>query len=154
MESILIYLIKSSAILSLFYITHYLFLKKETLFMFNRIYLLFGLLVSTILPLVYITKTITLKISTKETVTVDPINTLETHTTFFSWSSFLLLMYTLGVALFIYRLIIEGRQLRGIIKKGQAESYEEYTYIVSNKSISPFSFFKWIVYNPELHYDN
>lgn len=121
--------------------------------MFNRIYFLFGLLVSTILPLVYITKTITLKISIQETATGDAIKTIETHT-FFSWSSFLLLMYTLGVALFIYRLIIEGRQLRGIIKKGQAESYEEYTYIVSDKSISPFSFFKWIVYNPELHSDN
>ncbi len=122
--------------------------------MFNRIFLLSGLLISTILPLVYITKTITLKISTQDTSAEEVINTLEAHSTFFSWASFLLLMYTLGVALFVYRLIIEGRQLRGIIKKGHAENYKEYTYIVSDKSISPFSFFKWIVYNPALHADN
>lgn len=122
--------------------------------MFNRIFLLSGLLISTILPLVYITKTITLKISTQDTSAGEVINTLEAHSTFFSWASFLLLMYTLGVALFVYRLIIEGRQLRGIIKKGHAENYKEYTYIVSDKSISPFSFFKWIVYNPALHADN
>ncbi len=52
-------LIKSSAILGLFYIFYRLFLEKETFFQANRIFLNAGLLCSLILPWVIIPKYIT-----------------------------------------------------------------------------------------------
>lgn len=118
--------------------------------MFNRIFLLSGLILSTILPLVYITKTISLQITPNKASSAI-INTLESNSFLLKWPSILLMIYLLGIILFIYRLTKEGLQLRSMIKNGKTEDHKTYVHIKSNESISPFSFFKWIVYNPNLH---
>ena len=56
MEAFIEYILKASGILTVFYLTYHLFLKKETFFKVNRHYLLSGLLIAFILPLLTITK--------------------------------------------------------------------------------------------------
>ncbi len=58
MESYLIYFAKVNGLLILFYLMYVLFLKKETFFTSNRWYLIAGLVLSLILPLMTFTKTI------------------------------------------------------------------------------------------------
>lgn len=151
MESFLIYLLKCAGILTLFYGVYQLLLKKETFFFFNRLFLFTGIIISTILPLIYVTKTVILKLASQHSsinfarATVDQswnLNYLYSSITF---------IYICGALLFFYRLIKEMRHLRELIISGTKKADNNTLYISSAKNISPFSFFRWIVYNPNLH---
>ena len=58
MENLLIYLLKSAGLLSLFYILYILLLKNDTSFTANRKFLIGGILASLVLPAIYFTKTV------------------------------------------------------------------------------------------------
>ena len=70
---------------------------------------------------------------------------------FISWTVLLSFVYFLGVILFLYRLALEVFKLHGIIKNGISDNKRDFLFIKSDDKISPFSFFKWIVYNPSLY---
>ena len=69
METFLVYLLKSSGIIALFLLFYLLFLRRETFFRTNRIYLLTGLGFAIIVPFLIFTKTVWLP-----SVTIDQIN--------------------------------------------------------------------------------
>ncbi|WP_166435219.1 hypothetical protein [Christiangramia sabulilitoris] len=56
MESLLIYLIKASALIAIFFLSYFTLLKKETSFLLNRKFLAAGILTSMVLPSIYFTK--------------------------------------------------------------------------------------------------
>src|SRR5690606_9444091 len=58
METFFTYFIKVSVLVSLFYLSYSLLLKKETFFGKNRWFLLLGLVSSLFIPLISITKTV------------------------------------------------------------------------------------------------
>ena len=58
MEDLLIYFLKANGLIILFYLMYVLFLRKETFFVSNRWYLISGLALSLILPLITFTKII------------------------------------------------------------------------------------------------
>ena len=58
MENLLIYFLKANGLIILFYLMYVLFLRKETFFVSNRWYLISGLILSLILPLITFTKII------------------------------------------------------------------------------------------------
>jgi hypothetical protein len=55
------YLIKASIVLAIFYICYYIFLRKETFFNQNRWFLLSGLIIASIFPLVVIPVHVTIE---------------------------------------------------------------------------------------------
>src|SRR6188508_2316424 len=55
METLFIYIAKSSGLIAMFYIAYYFLLRKETFFTANRWFLLAGLLTSVILPWIVFT---------------------------------------------------------------------------------------------------
>ena len=151
MESFLIYLLKSGGVLILFYGVYQLLLKKETFFFFNRIFLFTGIIISTILPLIHVTKTVILKLASQHSVT-----NIATTTVNQSWHlnyayACITFIYTFGAMLFFYRLFKEIKHLRKLIISGTKNANKNNLYITTDKNISPFSFFRWIVYNPNLH---
>lgn len=60
MENLIYFLLKSSGILLLFYGCYYVFLRKETFFMKNRLFFLTGIILSLSLPWISITETVLL----------------------------------------------------------------------------------------------
>ena len=58
METLFIFIAKSSGLLALFYLAYYFLLRKETFFNSNRWFLLAGLITSVVLPLLVYTKVI------------------------------------------------------------------------------------------------
>ena len=54
----MLYFIKANGLIILFYLMYVLFLRKETFFVANRLYLISGLILSLSLPLITFTKTI------------------------------------------------------------------------------------------------
>lgn len=58
MENLLIYFLKANGLIILFYLMYVVFLRKETFFVSNRWYMIIGLILSLVLPLITFTKTI------------------------------------------------------------------------------------------------
>jgi hypothetical protein len=63
-------------------------------------------------------------------------------------TDYLSIIYFLGVLCFTIRFIIQLTSLSLIIFKNKKEKNGYYTYIKTKKNVSPFSFFNWIVFNP------
>ena len=82
METLLIYLLKVSGILALFYVAYQVFLKRETFFSVNRHFLIAGILTALLLPFVTITNYVEiaatpLNFVTKETAMVKAAATVQ-----------------------------------------------------------------------------
>ena len=149
------YLLKSSAVIFIFYACYKVFLQRDTFFNSNRWFLLLGLLIASCIPLivipVYVEYTpIQLPNFIGTTVSENPI-TLQEET--FNLIDLLPNIYLLGLVFFLVKLIIELLSLNRILKTGTIQSFQNFKLIETTKQVAPFSFFNCIVYNPT-HFNN
>ena len=148
------YLLKSGGILSLFYIVYGLLLKKDTLFNLNRSYLLIGILAAVTLPIIQFTNITIQEVSALRSIPTDsPFNFSDTKeaNSLISIENLLIYTYLFGVAVFLSKFIYQCATLFILLKKHPSKKVDNYRLIEVFESISPFSFFNIIVYNPSLH---
>ncbi|PNW27111.1 M56 family metallopeptidase [Formosa algae] len=141
------YFLKASAVITIFYVVYIFWLQKETFFDSNRWFLLAGLVVSAILPLIIIPIYIDRAPITYQFTTTSTVN-VSTAQTSFSWLELGTILYSLGVLFFLIKFIIELFSLKIFISKLNINKQHGYSMAVTTNEISPFSFFKYIVYNP------
>jgi len=145
------YLLKSGTVVTIFYICYKIFLQKETFFQSNRYFLITGIIVSTLIPLLIIPIYIT--IEPQETswifnqITTTNIDNTDSS---FNWIQLSTMIYFLGISLFGLRLCIQFFSLASLILRNKKYRSGKYIHVIVKDDISPFSFFNWIVYNPEL----
>lgn len=151
METFLIYLLKSSGLLLLFYGTYQLFLIKETLFNFNRWFLISGLTISMILPIIYFEKTVLLEIAPIINNTLGAEYAPPSNISKWSWPILSLIIYLLGICVFTTKFISQFFSVQKFISHGNKEYVGNCIYVKTTKNIQPFSFFNYIVYNPTNH---
>lgn len=151
MESVIIYLSKSAGILFLFLGCYQLFLRKETLFNSNRWFLLSGVIVALILPLTYYTEIVSVPTDIVGMDVENPQKAQPLAASSFSWSFIIFSIYMLGTLFFVVKLVIELYTVFGYIKNGSRTTKGDYIHIWSTEQIKPFSFFKFIIYNPDSH---
>ena len=152
MENMLIYFAKVNGLLILFYFVYVLFLRKETFFTSNRWYLVLGLLLSVVLPLLTFTKTVYIEpepivYATELPVlkpTFEPIVVEEAP---FDWSLVFLVFYSAIATLFFIKILIEIGSFFKRIKNQNKQKVGKYTLVLSNSIENPFSFFSYIVIN-------
>lgn len=153
METLLEYLIKSSAVLTLFYLCFKTLLSKETYFTAKRVYLLLGLLTSLLIPFVVIKNYVTV-VSSSFVWNDGPVN-LSSLTTpqspIWDWGMMLIQIYFTGVFLMFLRLIYQSFTVFKLINSGRKNKINGYTHVHVDHKILPFSFFKYIVFNPSNH---
>ncbi len=153
MEAIIFYLLKSAGIVAIFYICFHLFLKKETFFTINRHYLLGGILASILLPLVVFTKYV--YVEPVETFYPDWLfNDIPVASSFenaepFNWLQFSVYAYLTGVLVFGMRFAIQLISLFKLFKTHTIKKKDGFNLVEINSNMSPFSFFNYLVYNPE-----
>lgn len=153
MNEFSIYLLKVSASMSLFYIVYWLFMRKETFFRMNRIYLLTALIISLILPILTVKYTVItseqlpdanllagLTTDTEENINILPI--------------LLLRIYYIGVILFFIRIFWQFAVLLSIMLKSGIKKAEGTRIVYNTKFQMPFSFMNMIFINPENIRDN
>tara|TARA_R110002094_G_scaffold179507_3_gene158232 strand:+ start:1599 stop:3242 length:1644 start_codon:yes stop_codon:yes gene_type:complete len=142
------YLLKVSAVVAIFYVSYKLFLQRDTFFEQNRWFLLLGLMTSFLVPFfvipVYIEYTPVATPIMYGEIPLDIENAKES----FNILDYFQIIYVLGVIGFLCRFLIQLTSLWFVIFKNKSKKQECYTYIKTNKNIAPFSFFNWIVYNP------
>ncbi|MBU2997735.1 M56 family metallopeptidase [Cellulophaga baltica] len=152
MEAFLIYLLKSSGILFIFWLIFTSILKKDTLFKTHRLYLLGGIIISTFLPFLEFTKSVIIS-SPQNLIFHEVKNSISSNDSIFiiNWPLILFTIYTLGVVFFSVRLLIQFISLKKILNKCITTKDGGYTIAQTNEDINPFSFFNTIVINPELY---
>jgi len=148
-------LLKSSAILLIFYVFYRILLSKETFYIFNRVFLLFGVILSVVIPFVSIPiyKNIRMDFySFEASSSIDKNNlsfeVVDNHIDYFQYPIFKIIY--LGVIIFfIVRFIISIIKILISLKRFPKVEFENYNLVETQDDILPFSFFKTIVINPE-----
>lgn len=153
-----IYLLKSVTVLSIFYVVYYFFLRKDTLFTAKRHYLLSGILASLFLPFLEFTKTIyrelrVLEMSPFSEVIPSTAQAITQQQEAFTinWWQVALVVYAIGVLIMGGRLLFQIFSLLKLIRTYPSEKINQVNFVRIDENISPFSFFKYIIYNPSLH---
>ncbi len=151
------YILKVTLISSIIYLFYKLFLENDTFFQSIRAYFVVGIVLSFLLPLLIIPIYIEVEsVVTPEMIKVSNFAELD-HLTqetipllkkqFIDWLLVLQYVYFIGIAIFTLKFIIELISLIRLIKISDKNKIGNYYFIEINNNISPFSFFKYIVYN-------
>ncbi|WP_303922607.1 M56 family metallopeptidase [Draconibacterium sediminis] len=159
MNNLINFIIESGISLSLLALIYVLFLRKETFFRLNRLFLLFSILFSVILPFLHF-RVYAPQSNMLAEVTVTPYrNVLEAVTIYgqdlsgamvnsISSSKIIILIYLLGLIFFLGRMIFRIIQILMIISKNEMQHIDNYRFVLVDKEISPFSFLGYIFINP------
>jgi len=154
MEALILYFIKANGLLLVFYLAYYFLLRKETFFSQNRWFLLSGLIVSVVLPMITFTKTIwveptpVLYQSTSNDSIPYIIENRVVHESI-DWNAILLNIYLTIAVVFAIRIIAELVSFFKILKYGKRVKSDKITLIDNESNRNPFSFFNYIVYNSQ-----
>jgi hypothetical protein len=160
MEALLIYILKSSALLALFLSAYYLLLKKETFFRTNRWFLISGVIASLALPLYFIKKVVWVQrpqavpeyTDAVSNVMIDNATTImELPEPAVDWISIIGMVYVAIIALLLLKVGIEFLSLYRLLRNQTIERKKNLALIDINKDVAPFSFFNYIVYNSRLY---
>ncbi len=153
-----IHLLKSVTVLSIFYIVYFLFLRKDTLFRIKRHYLLGGIITSIVVPFIEFTKTTYLPaLVNHDPQLLDNSQIYEevilpsSEVVLIDWWFIALIVYALGAIFFMTNLLIQLFSLLKLIRLYPSAKRGNYRFVKVSEAISPFSFFRYIVYNPSLH---
>lgn len=150
----LLYLAKSSLVLLLFYLVYIVFLRKETHFVLNRYFLLLGLVIAIVLPILYIPVTTNVVFETNiqqvsETVSMTVHN--QENSVKQDYYSVLLTIYFVGVFVMFVLFVSQLFSVLKLIVRQPINKKGKYNFVETHKNILPFSFFNYIVYNPSNH---
>jgi beta-lactamase regulating signal transducer with metallopeptidase domain len=158
METIFIYLLKSSGLLALFFLADYFLLRKETFFDGNRWFLLSGLITSLLLPIFFIKKVIYIErpkytmddliaFSNQHPVVQNNVSAVEA----FDWMQFIWVSYGIIALVLLFKIVFSFVSLYRMLFQQQIIKKENFKLINLNQNIAPFSFFNYIVLNPNLY---
>lgn len=153
METLLTYLLKSAALLSIFYLVYLLLLKNQTSFTENRKFLLGGIIASVVLPAVYFTRKVFVEANNLSMGEI-PISTNATSEGLAPyWGTWEIvgIIYILVSAFFLIKIAVQLFNIYLLIRKSNISSVEGFSFIKTEAALNPFSFFKFIVYNPAAH---
>ncbi|WP_298426254.1 M56 family metallopeptidase [uncultured Kordia sp.] len=155
MDELTLYFVKSSGVLLLFLSLYYVWLRKDTFFHGNRFFLLAGMIISLVLPFLVITKYVEIPF-VEETLGSNMFVYTETGNEviapIFSWTDILMYTYVAGVLFFLSKFLIELASLCKLLWTSTVTKRDgQFIYIETATSFTPFSFFNYIVYNPELY---
>jgi TonB-dependent SusC/RagA subfamily outer membrane receptor len=151
----MVYLIKVSAILFIFYACYKFFLERETFFESNRWFLLVGLIMAFCIPLVtipiYVTKLAPETTGMVITDGLQAVSSTQAENSFLT--EILIPLYLIGVVIFTLKFCLHVASLLHLIIKNEKFRSDQYTHVKIRVNISPFSFFNFIVYNPNQYND-
>jgi hypothetical protein len=160
METLISFLVKSSAGIILFYLVYWFFLRKETYHNANRWFLLATLFTSVLLPLFPVHYTLLMEQGHKTNLFVAIPDTFkhipvvagqEPVARTFNWQQAVLLVYFTGAAIFLLRLLTQTIILFQLMIKYRIKSLEGIRIVENEKYGLPFSFFNVVFINPKFH---
>ena len=152
MEAFALYLFKSVVWLAGFTLVFMLFLRNERFFVLNRIYLLGGILISFIFPLISIHYTVEIPLVRDFQIGNAIAGNIQNqgHKLIPDFKQILLVFYVSGV-LFVLSLILkQGTGVLRAIRKSEIISFHTAKLIKTPEYTSAFSFFDYVFVNPSV----
>lgn len=153
MEAVFIYIAKSAVLMLLFYCVYFFLLRRETFFNSNRWFLLSGLIISSILPILSYTKVIWIDVAPNlnSNIQSELLSIQEKQSSDINWSFIILGLYAIGFLIFLLKLAVDFYSLNSIIKGKKVKQQADFKFIDTEENIAPFSYFEYIVYNSSLY---
>ncbi len=160
MDNLILYLAKSSLGIALFYSTYWLFLRKQTLFNANRLFLLLGITIPLILPFFEIQYSATtfnqgalytFEQLDKTFKSLPTETSSESLTESLNWINIATIIYITGIAIFFLRLLWQTIELIILIQKKGIQKRAGLRIVENKKYGLPFSFINIIFINPKFH---
>ena len=165
MEFLINYIVESSISLTLLTTVYVLFLRKETFFRQNRIFLLASILFSVLLPLIKLPAISSATPVMLSEVAVLPFRNLLSTITIYGKSvssgfehvvtsiSMFGYIYILGVMLFFIRLAVRITQVVYLLLQNRIQYRGGYKLIVVDRPFSPFSFLNYVFVSSSMKND-
>jgi TonB family protein len=152
MEAFALYLLKSVAWLTGFTLVFILFLRNERFFVINRIYLLAGILISFLFPLISIHYTVILPVL--RTIPTENEVALKIQSSSGSIRQFLevmlLFLYVIGIIVVLTIRLRQGRSVLRAIRRSEIIKIHPAKLIRTTDYTSAFSFFSYVFVNPSI----
>jgi BlaR1 peptidase M56 len=156
METFLIYLLKSSALMAAFYLLYHFLVQKETFFNSSRWFLLAGLFTSALMPLFFIERIVFIE---KQPININNVSHIVNDINpenfpvdnSFNWFEILNMAYFIVVFILLSIIVANVFSLYKLLYKKQIEVKKPFALVDINENINPFSFFKYIVFNSNLY---
>ncbi|REG96156.1 M56 family metallopeptidase [Flavobacterium aquicola] len=152
METLFIYIAKSSGLIALFFLAYYFLLRKETFFTANRWFLLAGLFTSLILPWIVFTTIVWVDPTPSD---IDwskiPMTAVQEESFEINWYLVLAVAYIIGIVLFLVQFALDFYNLNRVLKGKTTQQQADHKFIDLKENIAPFSYFNTIVYNSSLY---
>lgn len=130
---------------SLLITLYYLFLEKEKMYRFNRLFLIFSLIFSYVVPFISITTELQEPKTNSKLIfeeTAQQITVLSPQQESFNWMNLVWMIYGAITLFFLIKAIISIVRIKKL--KGKKVNYLNYNTVITEKSISPFSFWNTI----------
>lgn len=148
MSNLILYLLQSAVSLILLYLVYWLFLRKDTFFHINRIYLVFSISFSLLIPLLKInlfyvdTATTYYVLLDAITITANSIEPAISKN--LSTFQVIGIVYLTGVCIFLIRFFIQMAQLINLAIRNGIMKKQGLNLVLIDRNYSPFSFFNLI----------
>jgi hypothetical protein len=157
MPQLFIILLKINLVLLLFAAAYYLILRRLTFYTLNRVFLVFGILFSTIYPFINLTDFFhRQKQINQEVVAFVPKlnqevnNLVPSNFITANWQVISIVFYV-GVCLMAFRLFLQFISLYNMHRKSSPGAVANYPVRILQEAVSPFSFWQTVYINPALH---
>lgn len=150
--AILIYLFKANVALTLFFLAYRLGLRRLTFYTLNRVFLLSGIVCSSLFPLVHVNTFV----ERHETIAggiayLPDLSALTAPAEQFSMWTLLVYLFWAGVTVMTIRLAVQLLSLWKIHRRSSSATVDGVTVRALQQQVNPFSFFRHIYINPALH---
>ena len=151
----LIYLLKSAAILAIFYSIYRIFLEKETFFSTNRHFLIAGILCAATFPVLTFTQLVYIDPLPIDSLQIDEsmlvIKSSEGAAASINWWQWGFYIYFTGFLIMSVRFLMQLASMFKFLVGKPGKKIAGFRFIENNDLDAPFSFFNYIIYNPQNH---
>ena len=152
METFIVYLLKTGIWIGIFGMVYCLFLRRETFYRFNRQYLLAGLLLSCLIPVIQLRYTVEIAAPTSFDLPATSAEALSANTTF-DWTFALLMIYVCGIVVVFVRYFVGLRKIVNLLMSQSVRKISSFCVVNSPDLQHPFSIFNYIFINSQAHSD-
>lgn len=156
------YIVESGVCFFALTVFYYIFLRKETFFQLNRIYLLITPVLALVIPALRIeiyesNVPVSLSLLYEILINAKTVNyylfkqvVFTTSTSFtFSITNFAFILYPIGVMVMGSKLVLKLLQLLNIIRKSDRVKHQQYTLVLTKKPLPTASFFHFLFWGEE-----
>ena len=156
------YAFESGTCMAVMFSIYWLFMRKETYFQFNRIYLLSTVALSCLIPMgnfdlngfLNETSAVSILTSVGKAISIPEVTITEASgngsSIYSNWPQLIILIYLIGASFLLFRIIIGIVKIDKMKKTGTTIYHDNYSIVYITQHFAPFSYFRTIFINENL----